>query len=86
MLSCRDVTDRASDYLDEELGLRTRLLVAMHILACRHCRRFVDQITATIRLVRRSGDELPSKDLEDGLVAKLRERRTSPSDASIGKE
>ncbi len=86
MLSCRDVTEKASVYLDRELGLWAWLQVGTHLLVCRHCRRFVDQITATIRLVRRSNDELPPKDLEEQLVATFHEARTAPSDTSIGEE
>jgi hypothetical protein len=41
MLSCREVTERASDYLDRALPLRQRLAVRLHLFMCQHCRRYL---------------------------------------------
>lgn len=45
MLSCRDITERASDYLDGDISGRQRLAIRMHIMICRHCRRLLRQLS-----------------------------------------
>ncbi|WP_339898200.1 hypothetical protein [uncultured Gilvimarinus sp.] len=49
MLSCRDVTQQASDHIDlaDEPLHRPSLQVRLHLLLCRHCRRFVRHLRAT---------------------------------------
>lgn len=79
MLSCREVTENASDYLVQELGWWTRLQFEMHLMACRFCRRYVEQLRATIRLMRHLRVELPSAEMEELILRKLRERRGDPS-------
>ena len=43
-LTCRDVTDRTSDYLDEQLPILTKVRVGLHLASCAHCRAYVKQI------------------------------------------
>ncbi len=46
MLSCKEVTRKiASDEL-AEAGWRERLAVRLHLLLCRHCRRYASQLRA----------------------------------------
>ncbi len=51
MLNCKTLAQRhASDYLDQQLTMRQHLGVRVHLLLCKICRRFIDQL----RLVRKS--------------------------------
>ena len=59
MLTCRQVTDRANDYLDGELGFWPTMEVRMHLLACRYCRAFMKQMRTAIRLIDEYGFTLP---------------------------
>ena len=43
-LTCRGVTDRASEYLDDRLVGLTKVLVDMHLVSCAHCRVYMKQI------------------------------------------
>lgn len=52
MLRCRDITLMASDYVDGRLRWRKRLSLLVHLLMCPHCRRFVGQFRAVIRVIR----------------------------------
>ncbi|MGE3738390.1 MAG: anti-sigma factor [Geminicoccaceae bacterium] len=75
MLTCREITERASEHLGHDLGLVERLKVMMHLAMCRHCRRYVAQLAKTVALLRRwptTGD-LPA-DLEERLVQRFRDR------------
>jgi predicted anti-sigma-YlaC factor YlaD len=43
-LTCRDVTDRVSEYLDNRIPILTKVLIGMHLASCAHCRAYVKQI------------------------------------------
>lgn len=43
MLSCKEVTQRAGDWTDGQLGWRERLAMRWHLLLCSFCRRFLRQ-------------------------------------------
>lgn len=49
MLNCRQITDRASDYLDEALPFWESLQLRLHLMLCHHCRRYFRQLRATVR-------------------------------------
>ena len=44
-LTCRDVTDRASDYLDHRFPILIKIRVGLHLASCFHCRAYVMQIS-----------------------------------------
>lgn len=77
MLSCKELVARSSDYLDRQLSFRERMAVRTHLLACRHCRRFIRQMRltqATLRILPEGVDpEL------DRLAARLAEQRRNSS-------
>lgn len=72
MLTCREVTERASEYLDGNLSLGRRLTFRFHLMMCRHCRRYVDLLAQTIALVRVSGRVPPDRDTVERVAAELR--------------
>lgn len=60
MLSCRQVNERGTDYLERQLNWRGRLAVRAHLLICSYCRRFLRQLTltrATLQRIRPPVDE-----------------------------
>jgi anti-sigma factor RsiW len=74
MLSCREVTERASALIDRELSWSERLQMRIHLAMCRHCSRFVSQLRllrAALRQRARASDaELHSEQVQriiDGL-------------------
>jgi len=48
MLSCKNITDIACDYLEKHLPPYKRLQVKLHLLMCHHCRRYLSQLRTTI--------------------------------------
>jgi len=64
MLRCKDVADRASDYVNRDLPLVERLQVWWHLSMCYVCRRYVRQMRQAVALLRRMGRETaaPSDD------------------------
>lgn len=53
MLSCRDITQKANDYLEKDLPFAARMNVKMHLLICIHCRRYIKQLQTTIHTLGR---------------------------------
>jgi predicted anti-sigma-YlaC factor YlaD len=40
-LTCRDITDRVSEYLDDCVPLLTKIRVGLHLASCSDCRTYV---------------------------------------------
>ena len=76
MLSCKEVTIQASDYLDGDLPLLRRLSFRLHLAGCRLCRRFLSDLTEGDRLVRCQGqaDCTPSPDFIAGVQSGISRR------------
>jgi anti-sigma factor ChrR (cupin superfamily) len=52
MLNCREVTEKASDYLEQTLSWQQRLSIRLHLLVCHHCRRYLRQLHAVALAVK----------------------------------
>ena len=57
MLSCRDVSNLSSDYLNKDLPLRTRMAVRLHLWMCMGCTRYYAQMRGTLDMLRKLGRE-----------------------------
>lgn len=68
-LTCRDVTERASVYLDDHLSILTNIRVGLHLASCANCRSYVKQLV----LIRDSLKSLPK--LYPSPVQRLRLRQ-----------
>lgn len=53
MLSCKDVTDQANAYIDDELPFIQRLRVRLHLFICMNCRLYMKQMHLTIKTLGR---------------------------------
>lgn len=75
MLSCKEITELATDYLEGTIPWHKRLLVRMHLWMCINCRRYMDQMCEVIRLMRQTPKEpAPSAELVEVLCRQLREK------------
>lgn len=54
--TCGETRARLSDYLDDELGARTRRRVMRHLARCKHCRALLESLTRTLERLRSLGD------------------------------
>ncbi len=52
MLNCREVVERASDFLDARVPLHVRVQMRLHLLMCRFCREYVRQMSLVVRALR----------------------------------
>lgn len=85
LMTCNEVLDFLNDYLDGALPWRQRLAFNLHILLCRHCRRYLASYLETMRLTRTLENE-PSSQLtpvpEELLQAILAARRADQGAAT----
>lgn len=68
MLMCKDVVERASEYLDQDLTTMQRLRFKMHLMMCRHCRRFMQHLGITQDTSARVAEQQASKQTTDDQV------------------
>jgi anti-sigma factor ChrR (cupin superfamily) len=73
MLTCRDVTELATDYQEGALSLRRRLEVHLHLLMCRFCRRYLAQMRTVAEALARLPPEDPPEAVRERLAAAYRE-------------
>jgi predicted anti-sigma-YlaC factor YlaD len=79
MLTCRELTELATDYLERDLPWSARLRVQVHLWMCIHCRTYVDQMRKVIALLRRLPTEQAPPQLLEALLAQFREMRDKPT-------
>jgi predicted anti-sigma-YlaC factor YlaD len=75
MLNCREVSERASDYLDASLSWRTRVQMRMHLMMCRFCREYVRQMSLVRRTLPRLPRQRPDQPIYEALMASFRSER-----------
>ncbi|MFW9082869.1 zf-HC2 domain-containing protein [Pseudomonas sp. P2757] len=65
MLTCKEQVARSSDYLDDQLSFREKLMVRHHLMFCPNCRRFMRQM----RVMQATVKAMPEKPLEEDVDA-----------------
>jgi len=70
MLTCRELTEVITDYLEGRMSFMDRVRFRVHIGMCRGCRAYLDQMKQTIRTIGR----LPPEDMPPDVQAQLLER------------
>jgi hypothetical protein len=74
MLTCRDVTELATEYQEGALvPLRRRLGIRLHVLMCAACRRYLAQLRTVAAALRRLPPEPPPDAVRQHLAAAFRE-------------
>jgi anti-sigma factor RsiW len=76
-ISCREVVEIVTDYLDGALSPDERARLEVHLDACEPCRTYIEQIRTTTRLAAAAETELEQHPDRDALLAAFREFRRS---------
>ena len=78
MLTCRQMTELVTDYLEGRLTLGDRLRFQIHLGGCRHCRKYLRQMRRTIATLGALPEEAMPKAVEDELLRRFKNwKRTS---------
>lgn len=72
MLTCEQMTELVSDYVDRRLSLWDRLRFQLHLGMCRHCREYVRQMRLTLDTVGSLPDAPMPDDVRDELLERFR--------------
>lgn len=73
MLTCKELTELITDYLEGRLSFMDRLRFQMHIGMCRHCRAYLRQMKLTVATVGRLPDEPIPPEARDALMDRFRD-------------
>ncbi len=82
MLTCEQVSARATEFLEGELTLRERLSIRLHLAMCIHCRRFYRQMRQLVgRLRRQERDHPVSEQFVAQVVGAIERERSDVGDS-----
>jgi predicted anti-sigma-YlaC factor YlaD len=71
MLSCQEMTELVTDYLEKRLTLRDRIRFRLHLGVCRHCRAYLEQMRTTVRLLGRLPSQEEGPAVPDALLRRF---------------
>ncbi len=70
MLSCKQITELVTEYLEGHMGLADRMRFQMHLGMCKHCRAYLRQMKTTIAAL----GHVPDESMPEDVRAELRKR------------
>jgi predicted anti-sigma-YlaC factor YlaD len=73
MLTCQELTELVTDYLEGHLPLRQELSFRMHVSMCKDCRAYLRQTKMTIRTLGRLPQDPMPANVRDELLARFRD-------------
>ena len=79
MLSCKDITDLLTEYLEGEMTLGDRMRIRMHLAVCGHCRTYVEQLELTIDSCGHIPPPEVTDDLREALLSTFRDWKAEGS-------
>jgi len=62
MLNCKQVSQLVSQSLDRRLTWKERMAVRMHLIICKYCKRFEQQLHAMRKAIKRMATEVEQDD------------------------
>lgn len=71
MLSCKDITHLANQKLDREMPYFKRMQFNLHLMICKNCRQFMDQMQLTLESIQRIEPIKPDSAVVDSQVSHL---------------
>jgi len=70
MLTCQQLTELVTEYLEGRMSLWRRAQFQMHLGMCKHCRAYIHQMKTTIRTL----GSLPQEQMPADIKAELLKR------------
>jgi anti-sigma factor RsiW len=72
MLTCREIAELVTEYLDGRMSWTRRLQFQLHVGMCGSCRRYLRQMRTTMKTLGKLPDEPLPKQVETELLARFR--------------
>lgn len=77
MLNCKQVAQRASDYLDRESGTMLTWQMRIHLMMCANCRRFIRHL----RIAKTVAGQIRTEPVNaEEVLAKIKAKQQAPTD------
>lgn len=73
MLTCKQLTELVTDYLEGRQSFLDRLRFEMHLGMCRHCRAYLRQMKETIETLGSLPEESIPPEVSNQLLARFRD-------------
>lgn len=73
MLTCRELTEIVTDYLEGRLSLVDRLRFEVHVGMCGHCRAYLRQMKQTIHTLGSLREDDIPEEVSQRLLARFRD-------------
>ncbi len=72
-MACRELVEVVTEYLDDSLPADEVARIREHLASCDGCQAHVEQVRATVRVLRGEPDEQASPELTGALAGMFRE-------------
>jgi predicted anti-sigma-YlaC factor YlaD len=72
MLTCRELTELVTEYLEGQLSLAQQMRFQLHLGMCRHCRAYLRQMKSTIETLGQLPEEPVPPELREELLRRFR--------------
>lgn len=73
MLSCKEITELITDYLEGRLSFWQRMRFQMHVGMCRHCRAYLKQMRTAIGALGKLPEEPVPDSVRDELMKRFKD-------------
>ena len=83
-MSCRELVELVTDYLEGSLSRRERRRFEAHIAGCDHCAAYVTQMRSTVATLGKLSEESIPPRARDELLAAFRDWKSSGAAPSAG--
>ena len=80
VLSCREIVELVTDYLEGDLDADTKAALETHLGLCPGCARYVQQIRETVATLGDVSSDNPSTEAQEGLLEAFRDFRRPMTD------
>ncbi len=71
MLTCRQLTEIVTDYLEGRMPFRQRMMFHLHLGMCRHCRAYLRSMRMTMKTLGKLPEIAPPPDVKDELLRRF---------------
>ncbi len=72
MLTCQELTELITDYVEGRMSFTDRLRFQLHLGMCSHCRRYLKQVQLTVRCLGKLPVSPPPDPIRQELMSRFR--------------
>lgn len=78
MLTCQEVTELVTDYLEGRQPLMQRMRFQLHLGMCRHCRAYLQQVRFTLATLNQLSSDAAPPAMPPEVLERLRTFKKTP--------